>query len=178
MLSLLSLSPQPRANAAHHLALERPPQLLPISLCGRPWPLRLNLRCVVPQCRSCSWPSRRALEALQSCSPAQGMRCRAALEHFVVLIEGCQLCEDGLWPAAAGSRVVKSASRAQLVVASNFCDCEMRSLTFAIVGVGLRFSTCMYLPIYSCSCLRASQWDSRGNKVDAEDEHRRLSHTV
>ncbi|PON30730.1 hypothetical protein TGAM01_v200150, partial [Trichoderma gamsii] len=95
LLSLLPLSPQPRANAAHHLALERPPQLLLISLCGRlrPRPLGFNVRCVVSQRRS-SWPSDRALEALQSHSPAQGMRCRAALEHLVVLVGGCRLCED------------------------------------------------------------------------------------
>lgn len=177
MLSLLPLSPQSRANAAHHLALERPPQLLFISLRGRLRPLWLNLRCVVSQRRNCSRPGRRALEALQSCSPAQGMRCRAALEHLVVRIEGCQLCKDGLWPAAAGNRVFKSAKACLARCCIKLSRLRIAKLDFCDSGGG---SEIRYLFIAGSCLSPANEIAAVKRQIckRAEDEHRRLSHTV
>lgn len=45
----------------------------------------------------------------------------------------------GLGQPQQAIRRSKRQGRAWLVVALKFRDCEMRSLTFAIVGVGLRY---------------------------------------
>lgn len=67
--------------------------------------------------------------------------------------------------------------RAWLVVASNFRDCELRSLTFAIVGVGPEIQ---YLFIAGSCLSPANEIAAVKRQIckRAEDEHRRLSHTV